>query len=113
MQNWKQTFEKELQMAGDARARGNEGQARVCARRAAGAIVREYLLRCGVSSRTSSAFDLLKSLLELPDVPDEARRAAEYLTLRVNEDFQLPAAINLVEEAQTLCQSLLPGEFPD
>jgi hypothetical protein len=112
MQDWKKTLEKELKMAVDARARGNEGQARVCARRAAGVIVREYLLRHGVSSRTSNAFDVLKSLLELPGISDEARRAADYLTMRVNENFQLPTAVDLVEEARNLCQSLLPGEFP-
>jgi hypothetical protein len=111
MADWKKVFEKELQMAAEARARGNEGQARVCARRAAGVAVREYFLRRGISSHVSSAFDLLRALLDIPELPDEARRAAEYLTLRVNEEFKLPVNADLVEEARTLCKSLLPGEF--
>jgi hypothetical protein len=110
MTDWKKTFEKELQMAIEARVRGNEGQARVCARRAAGAVIREYFLRRGVSSRASSAFDLLQVLLDIPEIPEEARRAAGYLTLRVDEEFKLPVTADLVEEARTLCKSLLPGE---
>jgi hypothetical protein len=111
MTDWKKAFEKELQMAADARERGNEGQVRVCARRAAGVVIREYFLRGDVSNRISSAFDLLQTLLEFPEIPEEARRAAKTLTLRVNEEFRLPINADLVEEARTLCKSLLPGEF--
>jgi hypothetical protein len=111
MADWKEALEKELQMAANARARGNEGQARVCARRAAGVVIREYFLRRNVFGHTSSALDLLQALLELPEIPEEARRAAEYLTLRVNEEFKLPINADLVEEARVLCKSLLPGEF--
>jgi hypothetical protein len=111
MTDWKKVFENELQMAAEARARGNEGQARVCARRASGVVVREYFLRHGISSRVSSAFDLLRALLDIPELPEEARQAAEHLTLRVNEEFKLPVNADLVEEARTLCKSLLPGEF--
>ena len=113
MTTWKKLLENELQMAVDARAHGNEGRARVCARRAAGVVVREYFLRQGISSRTSSAFDLLRALLDIPEIPEEARRAAGYLTRRVNEEFELPVNADLVEEARTLCKSLLPGEFEE
>ena len=111
MTNWKKTFERELQMAAEARERGNEGQARVCARRAAGVVIREYFLRRGVSSRTASAFDLLQSLLDIPGISEEARRAAGYLILRVNEEFNLSVKADLVEEARALSKSLLPGKF--
>jgi hypothetical protein len=63
--DWKEALEKELQMAADARARGNQGQARVCARRAAGVVIREYFLRRNVSSHTSSTLDLLQTLIWL------------------------------------------------
>jgi hypothetical protein len=45
-------------MAVEVRARGNEGQARVCARRAAGAVLREYFQRRGLPVRSPSAYDL-------------------------------------------------------
>lgn len=107
---WKIKFDDELQMAADARARGNEGQARVCARRAAGIVIREYYQRREISVRSSSAYDLLMGLLELPDLPAAAQQSAEYLTLRVTEEFKLPVAVDLVIEARNLAESLLPGD---
>ena len=41
--NWQLNIEAEFEKAEQARRRGNEGQARVCARRAAGIAIREYL----------------------------------------------------------------------
>ena len=106
--DWKNKFVSEIQMAVDVRARGNEGQARVCARRAAGVVLREYFQRRGLPVRSSSAYDLLKDLLSLPNLPDAVYRAAEYLTLRVTEEFKLPVAVDLIQEAWTLAESLLP-----
>ena len=40
--DWQAEIQAELEKAQQARARGNEGQARVCARRAAGIAAREY-----------------------------------------------------------------------
>ena len=97
-------------MAATARMRGNEGQARVCARRAAGLVVHEYFQRSGMPVRSSSAYDLLKALLEMHDLPEEARREAQYLTMRVNEEFKLPLEVDLLQAAATLAKCLLPDE---
>ncbi len=110
MKNWKKTFEDELQMALGARERENEGQARVCARRAAGAVIREYLSRRAIPVQAVSVMQYMRDLLTLPDIPDEARQAIEYLTMRVNEDFNIPADVDLLEQTRILRQSLLPGE---
>jgi hypothetical protein len=111
MTDWKKALQQELQLAANARARQNEGQARVCARRAAGIVIREYYSRQGITSHSSSALDLLTSLSDLADLPAAARQAAEDLTLRVNTDFQLPVAVDLIQAAKTLAESLLPGEI--
>ena len=111
MTHWKTALEKEFQMAAAARGRGNEGQARVCARRAAGIIIREYLARREIRPTSPSAYELLNSILFMPDLPAEARQAAEYLTLRVNQEFELPLVVDLVKQARILCESLLPGEL--
>ena len=42
MADWQEKLNLEFQRAEDARAKNNEGQARVCARRAAGIAIREY-----------------------------------------------------------------------
>jgi hypothetical protein len=110
MKNWKRTFENELQMATEARERENEGQARVCARRAAGAVIREYFLRRNISVRAVNVMQYMQALLNIADIPSEARQAAQYLTMRVNEDFDLPVDVDLLEQTRLLRQSLLPGE---
>lgn len=97
----------EFKHAEQARARGNEGQARVCARRAAGIAAREYLSRRGQPVRTPSAYDLLKLLAEDALLSADLRQAAAYLTLRVNEEFKLPVDIDLLAEAKKLCEELL------
>ena len=107
--DWQIKMQAEFEKAGQARARGNEGQARVCARRAAGIAVREYFLRRGQHIRTPSAYDLLNFLVEDPTLPDELRRSAQYLTLRVNEEFKLPVDVDLISEARKLCMGLLDG----
>jgi HEPN domain-containing protein len=111
MPDWKTDLQKELEMAANAQARGNEGQARVCARRAAGIALREYFRRHGIQVQSPSAYDLLKELAEFPGTPEELRQPAKYLTLRVTEEFKLPVAVDLVKEARSLCGRLLPGEL--
>ncbi len=111
--DWKTEFLAEIARGRRVRAQGNEGQARVCARRAAGAALREHWRRQGRENIPPSAYDLLKELLPRPDLPPEIRRSATYLTLRVNEAFQLPVEADLLAEARRLADWLLPGELPD
>ena len=110
MDDWKTNLEKEFQMAENARARGNEGQARVCARRAAGVAIRQYFVRRGIRPASASAYDLLNTLMEMDDLPADVHQSAGYLTLRVDEAFKLPEGVDLVKEAKSLCERLLPGE---
>lgn len=97
----------ELQKAELARARGNEGQARVCARRAAGIAAREYLTRKGMRPSSPSAMDLLDLLKEDPLLSPDLKLIADHLTLRVTEEFKLPVDADLIAEARTLCDALL------
>ncbi len=107
MTDWKAKLEQEFARAADARARGNEGQARVCARRAAGIAAREYYARRGQPVRTPSAYDLLHNIAEEPDLSPEIKQAAAYLTMRVTEEFTLPVDVDLVDQARKLTDGLL------
>ena len=107
MTSWKEKLELEFQRAEDARAKNNEGQARVCARRAAGIAVREYLTRKGIPPRTASAYDLLNLLKDDPLLSSDLSLIVHHLTLRVTEEFKLPIDADLVAEARTLCDELL------
>lgn len=107
MTTLQEQLEKEFQQADLARVRGNEGRARVCARRAAGIAVREYLTRKGIRPGTSSAYDLLNLLKDDPLLSPGLKQIADHLTLRVNEEFKLPADIDLLAETRTFCDELL------
>jgi len=107
MADWKNELMVEFEHADEARARDNEGRARVCARRAAGIAIREYLARQGRPIPNSSAYNLLRQLRDEPGLSPELIRACDFLTLRVNKEFKLPVEMDLVSEARKLCQGLL------
>lgn len=107
MKDWEEKLQKEFERAESARAQGNEGQARVCARRAAGIVIREYYARRGYHIRTPSAYDLLQMLADEPQLSQEIKQSVGYLTLRVNEEFKLPVDVDLLEEVRKLYDGLL------
>ena len=98
---------KEFEKAQQARINKNEGQARVCARRAAGIAIREYLTRKGTQVPSMSAYDLLNLLKENASLPPEMQLIVDHLTVRVTEDFELPVDADLIAEARILCDWLL------
>jgi hypothetical protein len=98
--------EAELARGAAARARGNEGRARVCARRAAGLAVREYLNRHSEVVRSLSAVDLLEQLRQSPGLPPDWIPRIDHLMLRVDEEFRLPAEVDLLADARRLCDDL-------
>ncbi len=101
-----QTIKTELKNAEQARQAGNEGRARVCARRAAGAAVREYLRLAQQAQPNTSAYGLLGAVLEVEEIPTRARTAAGHLLSRVDEDHNLEAGVDLLQEARTLANEL-------
>jgi HEPN domain-containing protein len=107
MNDWNTQLKNEFEKARQARINKNEGQARVCARRAAGVAVREYLTRKGMRVPNMSVYDLLNLLKENAELPPDMQSIADHLTTRVNEDFQLPFDADLVAEARLLCDWLL------
>ena len=99
-------IEAELEKAERARLAGNEGRARVCARRAAGAAAQDFLTRHGVRLRGSSAYTALQALVEFPALAPDLRIAAHHLTTRVTEQFTLPMATDLISDARKLIGGL-------
>lgn len=107
MDDWKVEMQMEFDRAVQARERGNEGQARVCARRAAGIAIREYLTRQAIRPPNSSAYDLLNLIKDDPRLSPDLKQIADHLTLRVTEEFKLPVNADLIAEARTFCEDLL------
>jgi len=96
--------EKELAQAHKARAMGNEGQARVCARRAAGIAIREWYKRRAEAGWHGDAMKQLQRLQADMLAPEEVRAAARRLTTVVSLDHRLPFADDPIEDAQGIIE---------
>ncbi|MCI0521552.1 MAG: hypothetical protein L0Z70_15010, partial [Chloroflexi bacterium] len=81
--DWEARFAEEIRQAETARAAGNEGMARVCARRAAGIAIGEYLQRRGLPDPGPNAYNRIQRLASLREVAPEVSRVASHLLARV------------------------------
>ena len=104
---WEKSFEREITAARSARNTGNEGRARVCARRAAGIVINEYLRVNNHPIDSSNAYDIIKIFSSQPDLPNNLREISEHFLERVNQDFQLSGGIDLIYDAVWLKDKLL------
>ena len=105
--DWQSRYQDELEQARSARQKGNEGMARVCARRAVGIIIGEYLIRRGLSDPGPSAYDRLSALKSLPGVDEHCKAVTDHFLIRVNSDHKLPLDVDLISEAEWLAKELL------
>jgi hypothetical protein len=99
-------IEAELEKAERARLAGNEGRARVCARRAAGMAARDFLTRHRVRIHDKSAYAALQVLTEFPGLAPDLRTATIHLTMRLTEEFILPEQADLIADARKLIGGL-------
>jgi quercetin dioxygenase-like cupin family protein len=107
LEPWKTRFAAEIKQAESARAAGNEGMARVCARRAAGVALAEYFTRRNLPFNGPSAYDHLRTLASLPDVPERVRAVADHFLVRITPEHTLPVEADLIAEARWLAEILL------
>ncbi len=102
----KQKIQLEIYRGEAARREGFEGRARVCARRAAGAAIREFLVLQALPVPGLSAMDLLEALRGVSGISDRTEAVVERLLMRVDEDYRLPEDVDLLEDARRLAQEL-------
>lgn len=105
--NWKLEYQREIEHATAVREAGNEGMARVCARRAAGIIIGEYLRRNGYTNISTSIFDQLSFFISLPGIESQCQDIASHLLMKVNSDHSLPNDVDLISDAHWLAENLL------
>ena len=92
-------IKEELLLAKQSRLEGNEGRARVCARRAAGSAVKEYLLKKGLIQNQENAIQSLQFLARMDTLPVRVQEAVDWLVQRVNLDHNMPPEVDLIYEA--------------
>ncbi len=107
---WFGHYTAELEHARQARQSGNEGMARVCARRAVGWVLGEYFTRHGIEFQNPSAYERIKFLIEMEDVSETVKDIAGHFTLRITADHALPIEADLIQDAQWLQKTLLESD---
>ncbi len=103
-------IKEELLLAKQSRQEGNEGRARVCARRAAGSASKEYLEKKGITQKQENAIQSLLIFGQLGDLPDQVQKAVDWLVQRVNQDHNLPPEVDLIHEAGVVIQYIEADE---
>lgn len=105
--DWQSHYTAEIEHAQQARRVGNEGMARVCARRAVGWVLGEYFRRRGLEYTDPSAYERVKYLQLLDDVPRDIKTVASHFNIRITTEHQLPVEADLIAEAEWLKNRLL------
>ena len=94
--------ERELATGREAARIGNEGKARVCARRAAGQAIAWFLSRHPRPAWRNDAMDQLLHLKDDPEFPRYVRDAATRLTTRITPDFTYPSEADPLADAKSI-----------
>ncbi|UCF59685.1 MAG: hypothetical protein JSV37_07900 [Anaerolineaceae bacterium] len=97
----------ELDQAYLFRARGNEGRARVCARRAAGWAVAAFRHRRSGGETHLNAYQQLRWFRKFEDTPIKLRKAADRLITHVTPSYDLPHREDPLEDAEMIVHALL------
>lgn len=105
--HWQLKYNSELQHGLQARAEGNEGMARVCARRAAGEIIREFFQRQNLPLDKPSALNALKTLTTYEQISPRAREIATHFVWQITTEHTLPGEVDLLAEVEWLAKELL------
>ena len=111
-QDWQEIALKELEMARTARISGNEGRARVCARRAAGHVIGEYLSRSEITFVSESALERLRFLYSSPQITDQQRETIGHFLVHTTPDHELPIDADLIEDVHLLARQLMSESLP-
>ena len=102
-------IEAELLDARVSRSQGNEGRARVCARRAAGLAIGTYFEGNIGENPPQSAYRLLQWFSHRDEIPEDLQRSARRLSVRVTPDFELPHQEDPIEDALLIITAILDG----
>lgn len=109
--NWIELTKSELNLASEARQIGNEGRARVCARRAAGHVIGEFIHREGIAMYSESALDRLRFLESYPSAPKSAKVTATHFLVHMTPEHTLPIDADLIADVEFLARELLGEEI--
>lgn len=107
----REAVEIELGRGRAALSEGNDGKARVCARRASGVALRAWYKATGRPDAPPAAQSLLNIARVDPALPGELREAAVRLTTSINDRENLPFSSDPLGDAAAIIALIesLPG----
>jgi hypothetical protein len=95
-------IEKEFAVAREAQRIGNDGKARVCARRAVGQAIAWYVTKFPQTKWGADAVRQLQHLKDDVSFSQEVRDAAERLTTKVSDQFTSPFSTDPIQDAKII-----------
>lgn len=104
---WKKLTVEELNHAENSQEQGNEGRARVCARRAAGHVAGEYLQRNGMKVDSMNSLNRLKAMLSRTELSQDTKSIIEHFLIHTTTEHNLPIEADLIEDVRFLALELL------
>ncbi len=105
MSKWEQA-NYEIEKAFQVRTNGNEGMARVCARRAAGFAIQSFLEARHLEVPSQNVIHLLNDDQVRAQLPREMVGIADHLLMKVDENYQFDPSIDLLAETKALIEGL-------
>ena len=113
--DWRERVERELERGDAARAGGNEGMARVCARRAAGWAAQAYLQQHGAHPTSPSVLEQMRHLVKVGGFGPGFNEKIEHLLTPKQPggegaESYFPLDADLVAEARQLIGALFPED---
>jgi hypothetical protein len=105
--NWNIEFLKEIEQARISRQSGNEGRARVCARRAAGIAAGEYLSQIQPDYQIKGALENLTNLQSHLSISKNIKDSISLFIIHVDYEHNLPVDVDLIEKAVEIRDKLL------
>jgi len=82
------------------------GRSRVCARRAAVILIRAWLDSLQIQYPNVDGFRLLLWALENENLPHGSKERLSHLVQRVDENYNLPAGISIIDDVNSLLEYL-------
>ncbi len=103
---WKEQIEQELAKATEGLKAGNDGLARVCARRAVALAAQHRLEQQNLPDWQGDAMHQLRQIQEETTFPLSVREAAQRLLTKVTEQGQLPMTTDPITDARIIIDHL-------
>ncbi len=104
--SWQEQIERELGKAAEGLQNGNDGLARVCARRAVAVAMHLWSTQQDRSGSQGDAMHQLRLIQEHPTFPLPIREAPQRLLTKVTEQQRLPMTTDPITDARVILDHL-------